>query len=126
MNKYKVTADLEHNKQVFSQIFSDCADIKMIDMQLGAEEPLHCMVAYIEVVAAAERTAQGNTAALRTAGMRRREIQGFFTLPASGDDLVDRQLALQGPRGGDMRRGGEKRENALHGAGLLFLGNVGL
>lgn len=53
MGRYTVTSDLEHNKQVFSQIFADCADIKMVDMQLGEEKPLRCMVAYIEIVAAA-------------------------------------------------------------------------
>ena len=53
MGQYTVTSDLEHNKQVFSQIFADCADIKMVDMQLGEEKPLLCMVAYIEIVAAA-------------------------------------------------------------------------
>ena len=53
MGKYTVTTDLKHNKQVFSQIFSDCADIKMVEMQLEADPPLHCMVAYIEIVASA-------------------------------------------------------------------------
>ena len=52
MSRYTVTVDLEHNKHVFSQIFADCADIKMVDMRLGTEEPLRCMVAYIEIVAA--------------------------------------------------------------------------
>lgn len=51
MSQYTVTSDLEHNKRIFSQIFADCADIKMVDMQLGTDRPLRCMVAYIEVVA---------------------------------------------------------------------------
>lgn len=53
MGRYTVTTDLKHNKKVFSQIFADCADIKMVDMQLGEEKPLRCMVAYIEIIAAA-------------------------------------------------------------------------
>ena len=53
MGQYTVTTDLEHNKQIFFQIFADCADIKMVDMQLGTDRPLRCMVAYIEIVAAA-------------------------------------------------------------------------
>lgn len=51
MGQYTVTTDLEHNKQVFSDIFSDCADIKMVDMQFGTERTYRCMVAYIEVIA---------------------------------------------------------------------------
>ena len=53
VGQYTVTKSLKQNKRMFSQIFADCADIKMVDMQLGTDEPLLCMVAYIEVVAAA-------------------------------------------------------------------------
>ena len=53
MGQYMVTTDLDHNKRIFSRIFADCADIKMVDMQLGAEGALRCTVAYIEIVSAA-------------------------------------------------------------------------
>ena len=53
MNRHTVTNNLEHNRQIFADIFSDCADIKMVTMQLGQTKQLQCMVAYIEVVASA-------------------------------------------------------------------------
>lgn len=53
MHSYQVTNDLKHNKQIFQQLFADCADIKMVDMFLGDDHSCQCMVAYIEVVSAA-------------------------------------------------------------------------
>lgn len=46
-----ITANLAQNKRRFAEIFSDCADIKMVMMQLGTQTPLRCMVAYIEIAA---------------------------------------------------------------------------
>ena len=57
MGQYTVTTDLEHNKQIFFQIFADCADIKMVDMQLGTDRPLRCM-AYIVCGAATTPTSR--------------------------------------------------------------------
>ena len=53
MNEYRVTDSIVHNKKVFQEIFSDCADIKMVDMRVGADKQLRCMAAYIEIVSGA-------------------------------------------------------------------------
>lgn len=53
MNEYRVTDSIVHNKKVFQEIFSDCADIKMVDMRVGADKKLRCMAAYIEIVSGA-------------------------------------------------------------------------
>ena len=37
-NKKKVSKNLLQNITAFKQIFSDCADIKMIEMKLGNEQ----------------------------------------------------------------------------------------
>ncbi len=50
MNYYRVTDSIVHNKKVFQEIFSDCADIKMVEMSIGTNKQVRCMVAYIEVV----------------------------------------------------------------------------
>lgn len=108
MNKYKVTADLEHNKQVFSQIFSDCADIKMIDMQLGTAEPLYCMVAYIEVVAAASSYGSSEIGRLlqTLSGKNPQEVREFLTKNGRGMTDVtlykDLKEAAHGLLTGDM------------------------
>lgn len=51
MSRYTVTSDLEYNQQLFEELFANCADIKMVRMLLGSQEPLLCMAAYIEVTA---------------------------------------------------------------------------
>ena len=86
MGKYTVTADLEHNKRIFSKIFADCADIKMVDMQLGTEEPLRCMVAYIEIVAEASSYGSSEMGRLiqSLAGKNPGEVRSFLTQNARG------------------------------------------
>ena len=90
MGQYTVTTDLEHNKQIFSQIFSDCADIKMVDMQLGTDRPLRCMVAYIEIVAAASSYGSSEIGRLiqTLAGDDPREVRSFLTKNKRGKVFV--------------------------------------
>lgn len=45
----QITSSLEKNKEGFQDIFHDCADIKMQQMQIGAGQQVACLVAYIEV-----------------------------------------------------------------------------
>lgn len=45
----KITTSLKENQRIFKEIFSECADIKMINMNLGGSQQIGCLVAYIEV-----------------------------------------------------------------------------
>ena len=45
-----IEKNIEKNIEQYKKSFSNCADIKMIDMYLGAEKKCHCFIAYIEVV----------------------------------------------------------------------------
>lgn len=108
MGQYTVTTDLEHNKQIFSQIFADCADIKMVDMQLGTDRPLRCMVAYIEIVAAAASYGSSEIGRLiqTLSGKSREEVCDFLTKNGRGMTDVtlytDLKEAAQGLLTGDM------------------------
>lgn len=108
MGQYTVTTNLEHNKRVFSQIFSDCADIKMVDMQLGTDRSLRCMVAYIEIVAAASSYGASEMGRLiqTLAGENPQEVSSFLTKNGRGMTDVtfytDLKEAAQGLLTGDM------------------------
>lgn len=108
MGQYTVTTDLEHNKQIFFQIFADCADIKMVDMQLGTDRPLRCMVAYIEIVAAASSYGSSEIGRLiqTLSGKSREEVCDFLTKNGRGMTDVtlytDLKEAAQGLLTGDM------------------------
>lgn len=108
MGQYTVTTDLEHNKRIFSQIFSDCADIKMVDMQLGTDRPLRCMVAYIEIVAAASSYGSSEMGRLiqTLAGENPQEVSSFLKKNGKGMTDVtfytDLKEAAQGLLTGDM------------------------
>lgn len=92
MGQYTVTKDLEHNRQIFSDIFSDCADIKMVPMQLGQNEQLSCMVSYIEVVASAADYGSSQIGKLlgTLAGYDGEDISGFLTENTRG--MTDVQM----------------------------------
>lgn len=108
MGQYTVTTDLEQNKQIFSQIFADCADIKMVDMQLGAEGALRCTVAYIEIVAAASSYGSSEIGRLiqTLSGKSPQEVCDFLTRNGRGmTDITlyaDLKEAAQGLLTGDM------------------------
>ena len=108
MSRYTVTVDLEHNKHVFSQIFADCADIKMVDMRLGTEEPLRCMVAYIEIVAAPVSYGSSEIGRLiqTLSGKSREEVRDLLTKNGRGMTDVtlytDLKEAAQGLLTGDL------------------------
>lgn len=108
MGQYTVTTDLEHNKQIFFQIFADCADIKMVDMQLGTDRPLRCMVAYIEIVAAASSYGSSEIGRLiqTLSGKSREEVYEFLARNGRGmTDITfytDLMEAAQGLLTGDM------------------------
>ncbi len=92
MGHYTVTKNLEHNRQIFSEIFSDCADIKMVTMQLGQTKQLPCMVAYIEVVASAADYGNSEIGKLLAAlsGCKEEEISGFLLENSRG--MTDVQM----------------------------------
>lgn len=108
MNEYTVTTAISHNKKIFQQIFADCADIKMVDMQLGKDCQLHCMVSYIEIVSGA--TSYGESAIGRLisalSGQSPKEAREFLTRNGKGmtdirfySDLME---AAQGLLTGDI------------------------
>lgn len=45
----KITKSLKENKKIFKEIFADCADIKMVEMNIGDKQQIRCLAAYIEV-----------------------------------------------------------------------------
>lgn len=45
----KITTSLKENQKIFKEIFSECADIKMVTMSIGDRQQIGCMAAYIEV-----------------------------------------------------------------------------
>ena len=108
MSQYTVTTDLEHNKKIFSQIFLDCADIKMVDMQLGTDRPLRCMVAYIEIIASASSYGSSEIGRLlKTISVKdSQEVSDFLTRNGRGMTDVtfytDLKEAAQGLLTGDM------------------------
>ena len=108
MGQYTVTTDLEHNKRIFSQIFADCADIKMVDMQLGTDRPLRCMVAYIEIIASASSYGSSEIGRLlqTISGKDPQEVSDFLTRNGRGMTDVtlymDLKEAAQGLLTGDM------------------------
>lgn len=108
MNQYKVTNDIAHNKKVFENIFSDCADIKMIDMRLGADRQLRCMVAYIEVVAGASSYGASEIGRLLAAFSDKSAAEVHELLKINGKGMTDVALytdlkeAAQGLLTGDI------------------------
>ena len=108
MGQYTVTTDIEHNKRIFSQIFADCADIKMVDMQLGTDKPLRCMVAYIEIIASASSYGSSEIGRLiqTLPDQEPEEICAFLTQNGRGMTDVtfytDLKEAAQGLLTGDM------------------------
>ena len=108
MGQYTVTTELEHNKEVFSQIFADCADIKMVDMKLGERKPLRCMVAYIEIIAAAASYGSSEMGRLiqTLSEQEPQELRAFLTQNGRGMTDVtfytDLMEAAQGLLTGDM------------------------
>ena len=108
MDQYTVTTNLEHNKQIFSQIFADCADIKMVDMQLGTEKPLRCMVAYIEIVSSASSYGSSEIGRLlqTLCAQNPKEVCAFLAKNGRGMTDVtfytDLKEAAQGLLTGDM------------------------
>lgn len=55
-----ISEKIEDNIEEYRLRFSDCADIKQIDMQLGIRRKCHCFIAYVEV--AINNTAFSETA----------------------------------------------------------------
>ena len=108
MGQYTMTTDLDHNKRIFSRIFADCADIKMVDMQLGAEGALRCTVAYIEIVSAASSYGSSQIGRLLQAlsGKSPQEVHEFLTRNGRGMTDVtlyaDLGQAAQGLLTGDI------------------------
>lgn len=108
MGQYTVTTDIEHNKWIFSEIFADCADIKMVDMQLGTDKPLRCMVAYIEIIASASSYGSSEIGRLiqTLSDQESEEICAFLTQNGRGmTDITfytDLKEAAQGLLTGDM------------------------
>lgn len=46
--KTRVSKNIEKNISIFKKIYSDCSDIKMQNMHLGAQKGRECFIAYIE------------------------------------------------------------------------------
>lgn len=115
MSRYTVTTELEHNQVIFEELFSDCADIKMVRMRLGREHSLLCMVAYIEVTAAA-----GSYGAS--------QIGGLLTALAGAEPCNVREYLLQNGTGmTDMTSYTDLKDAAqglLTGDVILFVDGV--
>lgn len=47
--KTRVSKNIEKNISYFKEIYADCADIKMMNMQLGEKKGRECFLAYIEI-----------------------------------------------------------------------------
>lgn len=108
MNRYEVHADIESNKKAFEEIFSDCADIKMVQMQLGASRRIRCMIAYIEVVAGAFSFGESMIGKLLTSLSDKNEEEIYRILQTNGQGMTDVAAfdnlldAAQGLLTGDM------------------------
>ncbi|MDD6037650.1 MAG: spore germination protein [bacterium] len=108
MNQYEVHADIERNKKVFEEIFSDCADIKMVQMQLGASRQIRCMIAYIEVVAGTFSFGESMIGKLLTSLSDKNEEEIYRILQTNGQGMTDVAAfdnlldAAQGLLTGDM------------------------
>lgn len=44
----KITTSLTKNQEILREIFSECADIKMVEMNIGDKQQIGCLAAYIE------------------------------------------------------------------------------
>lgn len=108
MDQFTVTEDLEHNKRVFAELFSDCADIKMVDMQLGTNHQLRCMVAYIEIVSSASNYGSSEIGKLIRALSDKNPQEIYRLLTENGRGMTDVTLytdleeAARGLLTGDM------------------------
>lgn len=108
MNDYRVTDSIEHNKRVFQEIFSDCADIKMVEMKVGADKQLRCMAAYIEIVYGAANYGASEIGRLVGAFVDKRAEEIYELLKVNGRGLTDVTLfddlkqAAQGLLTGDI------------------------
>lgn len=89
MNQYTVTDNFAHNKKIFQEIFSDCADIKMIEMKLGADKQLCCMVAYIEVVAGASSYGASEIGRLLSVLSDKNASEIYEILKTNGKGMTD-------------------------------------
>lgn len=44
----KIATSLKKNQKILGEIFSECADIKMVEMNIGDQQQIGCLAAYIE------------------------------------------------------------------------------
>lgn len=108
MNHYTVTDNIAHNKKVFEDIFSECADIKMIEMSLGTDKAVCCMVAYIEVVAGASSYGASEIGRLLGTLSDKTAAEVYEILKTNGKGMTDITLyadlkeAAEGLLTGDM------------------------